>query len=250
MRIRAEAILAANEINQGGMLSVYYGAGSRVMDACRAAEAWCINNGHPNAVCFTSGRMFPRYQYISGTNEALDYLEKNYEEFNIRGVRRVKNALPLHCRIMKPAAGPFQEALDQMSIEKPIIKVHSNYDAHAYMSSAHIRRNLTKQLYNPIKWEQTLHQIFARTPGLKFPRVYTMGPGYTLRYPLKQVNLLAWQRSMNIGDVSRRKTIRSIQKRENMNAMLNDYKEEILDRASGFEPYPCVEGGPSPQQIF
>lgn len=233
MRIRAEALLAANEINPGGMASVYFGHASRVIDACRSAKNWCIENGHPNADCSISERMTPKSVYISGTNEALDYMDQNYREFGIHGIRRVKDSLPLHCRLMKPAVGPFAEALEQMSIEKPIIKVHSNYDAKPYMSSAHIRRNLSRQLYNPIKWEQTIHEIFARSGERRFPTTYTMGPGCAHRQNLKTLNVPAWRRSTNVGDVSEHTRNQYIRKQDGMKDMLKNYKHEISDCAYG-----------------
>lgn len=201
------------------MASIFYGPDSKVLEACITAKRWCQKNGYPNADITVSNYMFPKYKVLSGTNEALQYVKDNLQRFRIRSMRPIRNSLPLHCHLMKPAAEPFIKALDQMTVDAPLIRVYSNYDSQPYMSEAHIRRILPKQLYSPIKWEQTIHKIFARRQGNNFPKTYTCGPGCALRPILKNVNLKAWTNSTNVGDVDpRRITLTARKKAERSTA--------------------------------
>lgn len=193
------------------MATIFYGADSKVREACVAAKKWCQSNGNPDAECTVSNYLFPKYKVLSGTNDALQFIEDNLDRFRIRSIRRIKDSLPLHCHLMKPAAEPFIKAMETMTVEKPLIRVYSNFDSQPYMTEAHIRRNLPKQLYNPIRWEQTMHQIYARRQGNAFPKTFTCGPGCALRPILKNVNLKAWKTSSNVGDV-REQTIKRTRK--------------------------------------
>ncbi|XP_028459883.1 malonyl-CoA-acyl carrier protein transacylase, mitochondrial-like [Perca flavescens] len=65
-------------------------------------------------------------------------------------------------------------------VRHPEINVYSNVDGKRYMNESHVRRQLVKQLVSPVKWEQTLHKIYERTQGRKFPHTYEVGPGKQL----------------------------------------------------------------------
>lgn len=60
------------------------------------------------------------------------------------------------------------------------------------MSDGHVRRQLVKQLVSPVKWEQTLHEIYERTSGKTFPHTYEVGPGKQLGSTLQKCNRKAF----------------------------------------------------------
>ncbi|MEQ2199932.1 putative tubulin polyglutamylase ttll1 [Xenoophorus captivus] len=62
-------------------------------------------------------------------------------------------------------------------VRRPEISVYSNVDGKRYMSESHMRRQLVRQLVSPVKWEQTLHEIYERTQGESFPQTYEVQPG-------------------------------------------------------------------------
>ena len=71
--------------------------------------------------------------------------------------------------------------------------MHSNVDGKRYMHADHVRRQLVKQLVSPVKWEQTLHEIYGRSRGEAFPRTYELGPGRQLGATLQKCNLKAYK---------------------------------------------------------
>lgn len=54
------------------------------------------------------------------------------------------------------------------------------------------------QIIKPVKWEQTLHILYERSQGERFPRTFECGPGRGLTTILKQVNAKAWDTCFNI----------------------------------------------------
>ncbi|XP_017304091.1 probable malonyl-CoA-acyl carrier protein transacylase, mitochondrial [Diaphorina citri] len=89
---------------------------------------------------------------------------------------------------MVPAVEPFALALKKATINDMIIPVHSNVDGKIYRDANHIRRQLPKQIYKPVCWEQTLHILYERPQGNHFPRTFECGPGKSLVTILNQVN--------------------------------------------------------------
>lgn len=79
-----------------------------------------------------------------------------------------------------------------VQVRRPEIRVYSNVDGKRYMNENHVRRQLVKQLVSPVKWEQTLHEIYERTQGEKFPCTYEVGPGKQLGATLQRCNRKAF----------------------------------------------------------
>lgn len=66
------------------------------------------------------------------------------------------------------------------------------------MNEKHVRNQLVKQLVSPVKWEQTLHEIYERTQGEKFPRTFEVGPGRQLGATLQKCNKKAFSTYENV----------------------------------------------------
>ena len=78
-------------------------------------------------------------------------------------------------------------------MRRPEINVYSNVDGKRYMHAGHVRRQLALQLVSPVKWEQTLHEVYERTQGHGFPHTYEVGPGRQLGTALQRCNLKAYR---------------------------------------------------------
>lgn len=83
-------------------------------------------------------------------------------------------------------------------MRRPEIAVYSNVDGKRYVTEKHIRRQLVKQLVSPVKWEQTLHEIYERTQGVNFPNTYEVGPGKQLGATLQMCNRKAFKTYFNV----------------------------------------------------
>ncbi|HUL56823.1 MAG TPA: ACP S-malonyltransferase [Usitatibacter sp.] len=83
---------------------------------------------------------------------------------------------PSHCSLMKPAAERLRERLAGVEIRKPGIPVIHNRFVESFDDPAKIRVALVEQLYNPVRWIETI-QLLA-SMGAK--RVVECGPGKVL----------------------------------------------------------------------
>lgn len=200
IQIRAEAMQAVANMYKSGMAQICFGPDSKVIEACKKAKEWCIENNIERPVCRISSYLYPRFKLLSGSEEAIHFLEKNYHKFRLRFVNRIKNRPACHCTLMEPTIEPVKIALNQMEIADPIIRVYSNVTSRPYFTAQHIRHLLPQQLVQPVKWEQTMTNLYARKRKVHLPRTIICGPGYNFRTMLREVNLRAWQQSIYIGD--------------------------------------------------
>jgi len=99
---------------------------------------------------------------------------------------------------MQSAVEPFTKALKSVRLQDPVIRVYSNVDGKPYRHAKHILTQLPKQIVRPVKWEQTLHEMYERKQGVDFPRTFECGPGKGLVQVLEKVNAKAAQSSINV----------------------------------------------------
>ncbi|KAL1394317.1 hypothetical protein pipiens_012037 [Culex pipiens pipiens] len=178
VQIRAEAMQLASEQHTSGMATVLYGADARIGEACKGALDCC--------------------KVIAGSEDALKFLEANGKKYGIKRLKRLPVSGAFHTELMASAVEPFAKALKKITIEDPIIGVYSNVDGKRYRNAGHILGQLPKQITRPVKWEQTLHNLYERKAGENFPRTFECGPGQGLKTILKQVNGKAWDSAFSI----------------------------------------------------
>ncbi|CAG9855930.1 unnamed protein product [Phyllotreta striolata] len=188
VRIRGEAMQIASEAYKGGMATVWYAPDSNLNTACLKAKEWAVDKGDIMPECKIANYLHPSCKVISGSESALDFLEKNLKEFKLKKIKRLPVSGAFHTDLMAPAMDTFRKALNKSDIKDPVITVYSNVDGKPYKNAEHIRRQLPKQIVKPVKWEQLLHVVYERAPGTDFPRTFEVGPGTSLRAILKQVN--------------------------------------------------------------
>jgi [acyl-carrier-protein] S-malonyltransferase len=93
-----------------------------------------------------------------------------------------KRALPLpvsvpsHCALMRPAADRFAQDIASVAIQTPRIPVLHNVDVAAHQNPEAIRDALVRQLYNPVRWVETVRAMHASGTTT----VLEMGPGKVL----------------------------------------------------------------------
>jgi [acyl-carrier-protein] S-malonyltransferase len=68
-------------------------------------------------------------------------------------------SVPSHCSLMQGAAEDLAATLADIRIASPAIKVIHNVDVASHDSAAEIRDVLTKQLYSPVRWVETIRVL-------------------------------------------------------------------------------------------
>ncbi|XP_061523284.1 malonyl-CoA-acyl carrier protein transacylase, mitochondrial isoform X1 [Phycodurus eques] len=192
VKVRAEAMQRASELAPGGMLSVVGKAQAQYKHACLLAREHCRASGVDEPVCAVATYLFPDGRVIAGHRQALDFLQHNASRFHFLRTRMLPVGGAFHTELMNAAVEPLREVLRQLEVRRPEISVYSNVDGKRYMSEGHVRRQLTRQLTAPVKWEQTLHEIFERARGERFPCAYEVGPSRHLGATLQRCNRKAF----------------------------------------------------------
>ncbi|CAL9682883.1 unnamed protein product [Knipowitschia caucasica] len=193
VKVRAEAMQKASELIPSGMLSVMGKPQAQYKFACVQAREHCRSLGIDDPVCSVANYLFPDARVIAGHQQALDFLQKNSRKFYFMRTKVLSVSGAFHTELMQSALEPFRQVLRQVEVRRPEINVYSNVDGKRYMNESHIRRQLVKQLVSPVKWEQTLHEIYERTQGQSFPHTYEVGPGKQLGATLQKCNMKAFK---------------------------------------------------------
>lgn len=193
VEIRAEAIQIALDCTDSGAIDVRCTPAADLRLACEQAKDYCKNEkGIADAECAISAYLYPSQKIVAGHKQALQWIEENKKKFGLLSVkpRQQKNAV-FHCGLMQSVVKPIREVLDHIDISDPIINVYSNVDGQRYGDAAHIRKKLPKQIVSPIKWEQTIHIMYARG-NVNYPRTFSCGLGSEIMWLLKRNNAKAW----------------------------------------------------------
>lgn len=177
------------------MATVRLRADSQFKMALKMARQWCVEHGVANPTCDVAYDLFPHWKVISGSIEALQFIQKNLDKFRLRDMRKIHANGAFHTSLMKPAVEPFALALQKIQLEDPIIGVFSNVTYKRYFNTKHIRKLLPQQIVKPVKWEQIMHEFYDRDLKVSQPRTFICGPADELSMILKKVNLSAWKRS-------------------------------------------------------
>jgi [acyl-carrier-protein] S-malonyltransferase len=121
---------------------------------------------------------------ISGHKSAVERALVFAKEKGARLAKLLPVSVPSHCVLMKPAAERLQALLSALPIEIPTLPVLSNVDVKVYKTPEDIRSGLERQLYNPVRWVETI-QKFAKD-GVK--EVIECGPGKVLTGLIKRIS--------------------------------------------------------------
>ncbi|KAG6460899.1 hypothetical protein O3G_MSEX012290 [Manduca sexta] len=198
VELRAAAMSAASAERPGGMLTVWLSADARLGPALYAAREYATKQGVESPVCQVANYLFPGCKVIAGDEEALRYLERQGNTYGVKRAARVRVEGAFHTPLMARAEAAVATALRSVDVREPGVRVMSCVDAHAYGDVRDVRRRVAKLTTRAVRWEQTLHALYARPRGEKFPLTLALGPGGALRSTLRQVNAPAWDSSVQI----------------------------------------------------
>ncbi|TAM09682.1 MAG: [acyl-carrier-protein] S-malonyltransferase [Nevskiaceae bacterium] len=132
----------------GGMAAIIGMADEDLGKLCAAAPAGeMLEPANLNA---------PGQIVVAASTPALAWLHEHGKEFGARKVVELAMSVPSHCSIMKPAAQKLAAELAKVVFKAPIVPVHHNVDTQPRTDASEIRRALAEQLFNPVRWSQTV----------------------------------------------------------------------------------------------
>lgn len=154
VRHRAELMQEAVPVGAGAMAAVIGLDDPVIVDVCGKIS-------RPDGIVAPANFNAPGQVVIAGNAKAVD---RAIEVVKAAGARRAVTlpvSVPSHCPLMQPAAEKFIEILSDLSFAVPEVPVIHNFDVASHPASAGIVRVLMKQMYNPVRWVDSVRILHS-----------------------------------------------------------------------------------------
>ncbi len=173
---RGRLMQAAVPAGVGAMAAVLGGDDAQIAQVCaEVAQGQVVAPANYNA---------PGQLVIAGHAEAVDRALARLAELGVKKAVKLAVSVPSHCALMREAADRLAERFDKIHWQAPKIPVVQNADAKSFDALADIRAALARQLYQPVRWTESVHALSAA--GVK--RAAECGPGKVLTGLLKRID--------------------------------------------------------------
>ena len=173
---RAELMQNAVPEGEGAMAAIIGLEDQKVIGICNEEQG----NDTLEAVNFNS----PGQVVIAGTKSVLD---KSLQIFKDAGAKRavlLPVSVPSHCKLMRPASILFDDYLKSIVFNLPKFPIIQNYEAIHYNEIDKIKSALVHQIYNPVRWTETIKLLSVEDISL----FIEAGPGKVLTGLNKRIN--------------------------------------------------------------
>ena len=188
VRLRGELMQAAVPSGAGAMAAILGLDDQSVVSACESVA----NGDVVSAVNFNC----PGQVVIAGEKQAV---ARGIEACKIAGAKRAIElpvSVPSHCALMRPAAEKLAQALSDVEMSLPTIKVVHNVTAAMSSDLDELKALLVQQLYSPVRWTESVQAMQA----MGVSGTVECGPGKVLSGLNKKVD-----RALNVshlGDIA------------------------------------------------
>lgn len=173
---RGRLMQAAVPPGVGAMAAVLGGDDAQIAQVCaEVAQGQVVAPANYNA---------PGQLVIAGNTEAVDRALARLAELGVKKAVKLAVSVPSHCALMRGAADKLAERFDKITWQTPKIPVVQNADAKSFEALADIRAALARQLYQPVRWTESVQALAAA--GVK--RAAECGPGKVLTGLLKRID--------------------------------------------------------------
>lgn len=161
-------------------------AGKGAMAAIIGADSELVNGicEETPGVVTVANYNCPGQLVISGETAAVEDASKRLCDAGARQAVRLNVSGPFHSPLLKPAGDALYETLERVEIKKPSLPYVNNTYAEFVTSEECIGDVLAKQIYSPVKWQQSMEKMLEDGVGL----FVEIGPGKTLSNFLKRID--------------------------------------------------------------
>jgi len=113
---------------------------------------------------------------IAGEVHAIERAIILAEQAGAKLIKKLPMSVPSHCSLLKPAAEKLAVYLQNVTCHSPQINVINNVDVKCEHDPVTIKNALVRQLYNPVRWVETVQ--FIAKQGIEL--IIECGPGKVL----------------------------------------------------------------------
>ncbi len=165
---RARLMQNAVPAGEGGMAALIGLDDDRVAAICAdVAGARIVEPVNFNA---------PGQVVIAGHADAVAQAIERAQHAGAKRAVELPVSVPAHSSLMREAAAHLGETLAATPFERPMIPVLHNVDAGTHAEPDAIRAALERQLYNPVRWTESVHAL----RGEGADALLELGPGRVL----------------------------------------------------------------------
>ena len=176
VKVRAESMAKAGEIQEGTMAAIVGMDDEAVTDLCSSYSG----NGVVVAANFNS----PGQVVISGSPDAVVTVMDSAKESGARMAVQLNVSGAFHSPLMTPAREALAESLDSLEISDSLYPVFTNVDAKPVTQGNDIKDSLIRQLENPVLWAKSI--LSMKESGIEF--FVEVGPGKVLQGLNKRID--------------------------------------------------------------
>ncbi|CDH26136.1 ACP S-malonyltransferase [Xenorhabdus bovienii] len=175
VELRGKLMQEAVSEGQGAMYAIIGLNNESIAKACEeSAQGQVVS-----PVNFNS----PGQVVIAGEKEAVERAGAACKAAGAKRALPLAVSVPSHCALMKSAADQLAAALQAIVFNQPQFPVVNNVDVKVEESADAIRDALVRQLYNPVRWTESVEYIAAQ--GTE--QLLEMGPGKVLTGLTKRI---------------------------------------------------------------
>ncbi|SHE99488.1 ACP S-malonyltransferase [Vibrio gazogenes] len=175
VELRGQLMQEAVPAGSGAMFAIIGLDDNAIANACIEAA----NGQIVSPVNFNS----PGQVVIAGEKDAVQRAGELCKEAGAKRALPLPVSVPSHCALMKPAADKLAETLKAMTFNSPEIPVINNVDVIAESDPEKIKDALVRQLYNPVRWTETVQKMHDQ--GIE--KLFEVGPGKVLTGLTKRI---------------------------------------------------------------
>lgn len=172
---RARLMQEAVSAGQGGMAAILGLDDERIAELCEAVSEGIVEPVNYNA---------PGQVVIAGEAVAVTAAVEAARAAGAKRAVPLSVSVPAHSSLMQPAAEMLAEVLSETEIRAPAFPVIHNVDAGRHERPGEIREALRRQLYNPVRWTDSVAAMKAEGAEL----LLELGPGRVLTGLMRRID--------------------------------------------------------------
>ncbi|OTA16156.1 putative malonyl-CoA transacylase [Xenorhabdus vietnamensis] len=175
VELRGKLMQEAVPEGQGAMYAIIGLDNESIVKACEeSAQGQVVS-----PVNFNS----PGQVVIAGEKDAVERAGAACKAAGAKRALPLSVSVPSHCALMKSAAEQLAVALQEVVFNQPQFPVVNNADVKVEKSADAIRDALVRQLYNPVRWTESVEYIAEQ--GVE--QLLEIGPGKVLTGLTKRI---------------------------------------------------------------
>ncbi|MEB3701492.1 ACP S-malonyltransferase [Candidatus Bealeia paramacronuclearis] len=176
LKIRGQSMQKAVPVGQGAMAAIL---GLEITDVHSLASQAALNQ-----VCVVANDNCPGQIVISGNKEAVERSIDLAKELGAKRSILLNVSAPFHCPLMQPAADRMKAALQDVTIQKPLVPVITNVRATPCEDPETIRELLVEQVTGMVRWRESVQKMAS----LGVTQIIEIGAGQVLTGLTKRID--------------------------------------------------------------